>query len=98
MSTEKTDPIKVIISHDVDHLFAKYHWFRDLCYPGTDYYSFGITLYTLFCGHTPYAGAEGKELERYIELERLPFPAEMPQSLQDLILGLTYPDISTNEL
>ncbi len=25
--------IKVIISHDVDHLFAKDHWFRDLIYP-----------------------------------------------------------------
>ena len=25
--------IKVIVSHDVDHLFAKDHWFRDLVYP-----------------------------------------------------------------
>ena len=25
--------INVIISHDVDHLFAKDHWFRDLIYP-----------------------------------------------------------------
>lgn len=25
--------IKVIISHDVDHLFATDHWFRDLIYP-----------------------------------------------------------------
>ncbi len=25
--------IKVIISHDVDHLFANDHWFRDLIYP-----------------------------------------------------------------
>ena len=25
--------MKVIISHDVDHLFAKDHWFRDLIYP-----------------------------------------------------------------
>ena len=25
--------IKVIISHDVDHLFAKDHWFRDLVFP-----------------------------------------------------------------
>ena len=24
---------KVIISHDVDHLYAKDHWFRDLIYP-----------------------------------------------------------------
>ncbi len=25
--------IKVIVSHDVDHLFARDHWFRDLFYP-----------------------------------------------------------------
>ena len=25
--------INVIVSHDVDHLFAKDHWFRDLIYP-----------------------------------------------------------------
>lgn len=25
--------IKVIISHDVDHLFSRDHWFRDLIYP-----------------------------------------------------------------
>ena len=25
--------IKVIVSHDVDHLFAGDHWFRDLIYP-----------------------------------------------------------------
>ncbi len=25
--------MKVIVSHDVDHLFAKDHWFRDLIYP-----------------------------------------------------------------
>ena len=24
---------KVIVSHDVDHLFAGDHWFRDLIYP-----------------------------------------------------------------
>ena len=33
MMPEKSCPIKVIISHDVDHLFAKDHWFRDLIYP-----------------------------------------------------------------
>lgn len=25
--------MKVIISHDVDHLYSRDHWFRDLCYP-----------------------------------------------------------------
>ncbi len=29
----KADMIKVIVSHDVDHLYARDHWFRDLIYP-----------------------------------------------------------------
>ncbi len=33
MAAEKPAMIKVIVSHDVDHLFAKDHWFRDLFYP-----------------------------------------------------------------
>ena len=33
MFSEKTDVVKVIVSHDVDHLFAMDHWFRDLIYP-----------------------------------------------------------------
>ena len=33
MQTEKPHVIKVIVSHDVDHLFARDHWFRDLFYP-----------------------------------------------------------------
>ena len=33
MPIDKPDTIKVIVSHDVDHLFSKDHWFRDLIYP-----------------------------------------------------------------
>ncbi len=33
MPTEKPQVMKVIVSHDVDHLFAGDHWFRDLFYP-----------------------------------------------------------------
>ena len=33
MPIDKPDAIKVIVSHDVDHLFSKDHWFRDLIYP-----------------------------------------------------------------
>ena len=69
--------------------------FSGLWYPGTDYYSFGITLYTLFCGHPPYEGVTGEELEQYLKLQRIPFPEGMPEDLKDLIQGLTYPDIST---
>lgn len=33
MKGDKANMIKVIVSHDVDHLFALDHWFRDLIYP-----------------------------------------------------------------
>ncbi len=33
MKTDETNRIRVIVSHDVDHLFARDHWFRDLTYP-----------------------------------------------------------------
>ena len=33
MQTDTSQVTKVIISHDVDHLFARDHWFRDLHYP-----------------------------------------------------------------
>lgn len=33
MKAERTNMTKIIISHDVDHLFARDHWFRDLIYP-----------------------------------------------------------------
>lgn len=33
MTNDKPSVMKVIVSHDVDHLFAGDHWFRDLIYP-----------------------------------------------------------------
>lgn len=61
--------------------------FQNLFYQESDYYSFGMILYELYCGFTPY---------KYMNINRIPFPSEMPQELQDLISGLTYTDI-TNE-
>lgn len=59
----------------------------------SDYYSFGITIFELFCGYTPFANIQMEELEQYAALQRIPFPENMPVLLQDLITALTYPDI-----
>ena len=32
--------------------------FKNIFYEGSDYYSFGITLFELFCGYTPYANMQ----------------------------------------
>ena len=68
--------------------------FKNIFYEGSDYYSFGITLFELFCGYTPYANMQPEEIEQYVSVQRIPFPEDMPAQLQDLISALTYVDIS----
>lgn len=68
--------------------------FRNVFLSESDYYSFGITLYELFCGHTPYRNKTAEEITQYMAVQRIPFPNEMPQDLQDLITGITYHDLT----
>ncbi len=68
--------------------------FKNIFYEGSDYYSFGITLFELFCGYTPYANMQPEEIEQYVSVQRIPFPENMPALLQDFISALTYYDIS----
>ena len=59
--------------------------FRNLFLEESDYYSLGITLYELFCGYTPYNNMEQEAIEQYISVQRIPFPDNMPEDLQNLI-------------
>lgn len=68
--------------------------FRNLFLEESDYYSFGITLYELFCGYTPYKNMNAEEIAQYTAIQRIPFPKDMPKELQDLISGITYFDIT----
>lgn len=68
--------------------------FRSLFLEESDYYSFGITVYELFCGHTPYKNMNAEEIARYTAVQRIPFPKNMPRELQDFISGVTYFDIT----
>lgn len=68
--------------------------FRRLFLEESDYYSFGITLYELFCGHTPYAEMTAEEIAQYTAIQRIPLPDSMPQELQGLITALTYCDLT----
>jgi serine/threonine protein kinase len=68
--------------------------FRSLFLEESDYYSFGITLYELFCGCTPYQNRTAEEIAQFTAIQRIPFPAEMPKELQELISALTYFDIT----
>lgn len=71
--------------------------YHNLFLAESDYYSLGITLYELYCGHTPYDHLTPDLLEKYLAIQRVPFPKNFPASLQELILGLTYPDITNRK-
>lgn len=71
--------------------------FHGLFLEESDYYSLGITIYELYCGHTPYSGVSQEVLERYTSVQKLPFPENFPEKLKQLILGLTYTDISNRK-
>ncbi len=62
----------------------------------SDYFAFGITVYELLTGHTPFAGsaASEEELSRLTMISTISFPEDFPPDLRDLVLGLTYRDIS----
>lgn len=68
--------------------------FRNLFLEESDYYSFGITLYELYCGYTPYKNMNAEEIAQFTAVQCIPFPKDMPQELQDLISAVTYFDIT----
>lgn len=71
--------------------------FRNLFLEESDYYSLGVTLYELYCGHTPYSGVSKDVIEQYIAVQKIPFPAAFPEELKRLITGLTYNDITNRK-
>ena len=68
--------------------------FKHLYLKESDYYSFGITLFELFCGYTPYANMQPQEIEQYVATQKLHYPDNMSPLFQDFISALTYGDIS----
>lgn len=71
--------------------------FRNLYLEESDYYSLGITLYELYCGSAPFRNMRPEEIERYVSVQKIPFPRDMPGELQDLIAALTYYDITNRK-
>lgn len=71
--------------------------FKNLFLSESDYYSLGITLYKLHCGHTPYAQMSQDEIEQFISVQKLPLPKNMKDELKVLISALTYQDITNRK-
>lgn len=63
--------------------------FKNLFLNKSDYYSFGITIYELYCGYMPYAHINQNEIESLLSVQKMSFPADMKDELKVLIRALT---------
>ncbi len=93
-SVQSSGSTVVVTSTGMTPEYSAPETFRKLFLEESDYYSFGITLYELFCGKTPYTDMSAEEIARYTAIQRIPLPESMPKPLKDLISALTYYDIT----
>lgn len=95
ISSVQTDGSTVVVtSTGMTPEYSAPETFRRLFLEESDYYSFGITLYELFCGKTPYADMSAEDIARYTVIQSIPLPDSMPGELRELISALTYYDIT----
>lgn len=95
ISSVQTDGSTVVVtSTGMTPEYSAPETFRGLFLEESDYYSFGITLYELFCGKTPYADMSAEDIARYTVIQSIPLPDSMPGDLRELISALTYYDIT----
>lgn len=93
-SVQSSGSTVVVTSTGMTPEYSAPETFRKLFLEESDYYSFGITLYELFCGKTPYTDMSAEQIAQYTAIQRIPLPEDMPQQLKDLISALTYYDIT----
>lgn len=95
ISSIRDEGVTMIVTNTgLTPIYSAPETFRNVFLVESDYYSLGITLYELYTGMLPYQGFSQEELERMISVQRIPLPKNMPNDLKQLILGLTYSDIS----
>lgn len=93
-SVTDTDATMIVTNTGLTPIYSAPETYRGLSSRLSDYYSLGITLFELFVGHLPYEGMSQEELEQMTTISRTPLPDDMPHRLKELILGLTYVDIT----
>ena len=93
-SLMNTDSTVLMTQTGMTPAYSAPETFRDLFMKESDYFSFGVLLFELYCGRTPYAGMSKDDVARYTAIQRIPLPEDMPVTLQNLIAALTYPDIT----
>ncbi len=85
-------------------VMSKNGFTRDYCAPEalsgswmeeSDYYSFGISLYEIFKGDTPFGkNISAEEYAAMQSVSSIPFSDDFPKALVNLVKGLTYKDVS----
>ena len=98
ISSVKADGQSVLVTKTgMSPEYAAPETFNNVYLAESDYYSFGITLYELFTGHTPFSLAgtlSSEERAAYASVQNIPFSENFPERLKLLIQGLTYKDLS----
>lgn len=95
VSTVTEQGVTVVVTHTGKTPdYSAPETFRNLFLAESDYFSLGITIYELFCGHTPYRNMSTEAIEQFLSVQRIPFPDDMPDELKNLIAALTYYDIT----
>lgn len=94
ISSVVNDSTVLVTSTGMTIAYSAPETFKGVYLIESDYYSFGITIYELFFGYTPYQNYSEDEIARFISVQKIPFPDDAPEELKNLITGLTYHDLT----
>ena len=86
----------VVTATGMTPIYAAPEVLQGIYHASSDYYSFGITIYELYTGHPPFQQdcLNSDDAIRLAAVSKIEFPEDFPAELRDLVLGLTYKDIS----
>jgi serine/threonine protein kinase len=74
-SVHDSDNTVIVTQTGMTPQYSAPETFNNVYIDESDYFSFGITLYELFCGNTPYSGMETDDILRYSSVQKIPFPS-----------------------
>ena len=86
----------VVTATGMTPIYAAPEVLQGIYHASSDYYSFGITIYELYTGYPPFQQdcLNSDDAIRLAAVSKIEFPEDFPAELRDLVLGLTYKDIS----
>ena len=96
ISSAKDDGVSILITKTgMSPEYCAPETFNNVWVEESDFYSFGITLFELFKGHTPFNYSSDRDtLAASASIQKIQFSLDFPIELVNLIKGLTYKDLS----